>query len=75
MMRRWLLPLIAFAAPFAIYALYRAFRARDPDKAWPMTVLFVAGAVLAAQTLIIAALTEPKVMARPPEPPAVTELK
>jgi hypothetical protein len=75
MMRRLILPLIAFAAPFLLYALYRAFRAQDPKKAWPVTVLFIAGAVLAAQTLVIAALTEPKTMARPPEAPAVGELK
>jgi hypothetical protein len=75
MLRRWLFPIAAFALPFALYWLYRAFRARDPAKAWPMTVLFVAGAVLAAQTLIIAALTEPKVMARPHEPAAIEEMK
>jgi cytochrome c oxidase assembly factor CtaG len=73
-MRRLLLPLIAFAAPFLIYWLYRRFRVRDPEKAWPLTVLFVAGAVLAAQTLVIAALTEPKTMQRPPEP-TMTEIQ
>jgi len=75
MLRRWVLPIVAFALPFALYWLYRAFRARDPAKAWPMTVLFVAGAVLAAQTLIIAALTEPKTMQRPPQPTAIEEPK
>jgi hypothetical protein len=70
MLRRWLLPIVAFALPFAFYAVWRAFRARDPAKAWPVTVLFIAGAVLAAQTLVIAALTEPHTIRKPPDPPA-----
>lgn len=73
-MRRLFLPIVAFALPFAAYWIYRRFKARDPARAWPLTVLFIAGAVLAAQTMVIAALTEPKVMQRPPEAAAVKEL-
>ena len=69
MLRRLILPILAFALPFAAYWAYRRFRARDPHNAWPVTVLFVAGAILAAQTLVIAALTEPQTIQRPAETP------
>lgn len=68
-MRRFLVPLVAFAAPFVLFALYRLM-ARKHGK-WPMAALFVAGAVLAVQAFALSALTEPALDRRPP--PAVTE--
>lgn len=67
MMRRFLVPVIAFALPFLVFALYRRLnRQSSGAKAWPMAILFIAGAVLSVQAFALAALTEPKMVARPP---------
>ena len=83
MLRRFVVPFVAFVAPFLLFALYRAIRGphlsspdrTNPDRtkldrtkldrSWPLTVLFIAGAVLAAQTFALAALTEPHTTERP----------
>lgn len=66
-MRRFLTPLIAFLAPFVVYALYRMVRSRAPEaRRWPLAILFIAGAVLSAQAFAIAALSEPRIDRRPP---------
>jgi hypothetical protein len=59
MMRRFIVPLIAIAAPFVAFAIYRALNARAGAQRWPLAILFIAGAVLAVQTFVLAALTEP----------------
>jgi hypothetical protein len=66
MMRRFLVPLIAFALPFLVFAVYRRLNRQTGAKAWPMAILFIAGAVLSVQAFALAALTEPKMVARPP---------
>lgn len=60
-MQRFVITLIAFALPFVIYAVYDWLRrrkgaGRDP---WPMTVLWLFGAVLAVETLVLAAISTP----------------
>lgn len=67
-MFRRLVPILAFALPFAAYWLWRRARAQTGVKAWPLTILFVAGAVLAAQTMLIAAVSEPHRLQRSPDP-------
>ena len=62
MLRRYGLILFAFALPFLVYWLYAIWRARSGVRdPWPTTILILAGAVLAAETLAIAALDEPRV--------------
>lgn len=56
--------LFALAAPFVVYWLYAAWKRRREAGAgdpWPMTVLLLAGVALAAETLAVAALSEPRV--------------
>ena len=58
--QRLLIELLLFLTPFAIFYLYRA-ASRDLSvrDRWPMTVLVVAGGILAVGALIVAALMEP----------------
>jgi predicted PurR-regulated permease PerM len=76
MPRGFFIPLVAFVLPFAIYWIYRFIQhrrqlaRRDP---WPVTILFLTGAVLAIQTFALTALTEPLEDKRRPDPPAITE--
>jgi hypothetical protein len=67
MLRRFIVPFIAFVLPFLLFALYRVLRGRKLEQNWPLTVLFIAGAVLAIQTFALAALTEPQLQKRAPE--------
>ncbi len=73
MLRRIIVPFVAFVLPFLLFALYRALRDRRVGpktlENWPLAVLFIAGAVLAVQTFALAALTEPRTTVRPPERP------
>ena len=69
MLRRFVVPFVAFVLPFLLFALYRLLRDRKIGQNWPLAVLFVTGAVLAAQTFALAALTEPRTTVRPPEAP------
>lgn len=62
-MTRFIITLLAFAIPFALYGLYVAVQrrrrregARDP---WPIAVLWLTGAVLAVETLALTAVTQP----------------
>ena len=71
MLRRFIVPFVAFVLPFLLFALYRLLRGRKLEQNWPLTVLFIVGAVLAAQTFALAALTEPHTTARAPEAPTV----
>ncbi len=59
MVRRLLIELLLFSAPFIIFFLYRA-ASRDMSvrDRWPLTWLVVAGGVLAVGALIIAPLLE-----------------
>lgn len=59
MLRRFIVPFVAFVLPFLLFALYRVLRGKKLEQNWPLAVLFIAGAVLAAQTFALAALTEP----------------
>ncbi|MDX2235668.1 MAG: hypothetical protein NW200_14310 [Hyphomonadaceae bacterium] len=68
-MRRLFLPVLAFAAPFIVFGIYRLLKQQDGARAWPLGILFIAGAVLAVQAFALAALTEPSIAARPPDPP------
>lgn len=64
MLRRYGLMLFALAAPFIVYWLYAMWRRRReglPGDPWPTTVLLLAGVALAAETLAVAALSEPRV--------------
>ena len=70
MLRRFVVPFVAFVLPFLLFALYRLLRDRKIGQNWPLTVLFVIGAVLAAQSFALAALTEPHRLARAAEAPA-----
>ena len=72
MLRRFVVPFVAFVLPYIVFGIYRMLRARGQQaRAWPLTVLFVAGAVLAGQTFLLAALTEPRATVRPPDHPIV----
>ena len=74
MLRRFVVPFVAFVLPFLLYALYRLLRDRKIGQNWPLTVLFIVGAVLAAQTFGLAALTEPHRTARAADtPPSIPE--
>jgi hypothetical protein len=59
--------LFALALPFIAYGLYAAWRGRtglrDPGlrDPWPTTILLLAGAALAAETLAVTALDEPRI--------------
>ncbi len=66
MLRRFIVPFVAFVLPFLLFALYRVLRGRKIGENWPLAVLFVAGAVLAVQTFALAALTEPHTTVRTP---------
>lgn len=71
-MRRILIPLLAFVAPFVLFALYRwLLGRRTMPQAQVLTALFITGAVLAAQAFALSALTEPHLRSRAPEPPAI----
>ena len=67
MIRRYLITLAALATPFLLYWLYAVWRARAgrgatrPRDPWPTAILFLCGAVIAAETLVIAVLDEPRV--------------
>lgn len=70
MPRGLFVPFVAFVLPFAAYWIYRfILRRRQIARrdAWPVTVLFLTGAVLAIQTFALTALTEPHVMSRAPD--------
>jgi hypothetical protein len=67
--RRYLITLACFALPFILYWIYdvvqrRRLRATSGSaalarrEAWPLTILWLAGAVLAVETFILAALSE-----------------
>jgi amino acid transporter len=61
MTQRLLLMVLAFAVPFATYWIYRRLAKREEAAGrapWPVTILFVAGALLAAQAFALTALTE-----------------
>lgn len=63
------IPLVAFVLPFAIYFVYRLILRRrrlEHRNPWPVTILFMTGAVLAIQTFALTALTEPHLLQRPP---------
>ena len=67
MLRRFIVPFVAFLLPFLLFALYRALRGKKLEQQdWPLAVLFITGAVLAVQTFALAALTEPRTTVRPP---------
>jgi hypothetical protein len=62
-------PLVAFVLPFAIYWIYRLIqqrRAQTRRSPWPVTVIFLSGAMLAIETFALTALTEPHSSARAP---------
>lgn len=69
MLRRFVVPFVAFVLPFLLFGLYRLLRDRKIGQKWPLGVLFIAGAVLAAQTFALAALEEPRLTHRAPEAP------
>ena len=74
MLRRFIVPFVAFVLPFLLFALYRLLRDRKIGQNWPLTVLVIVGAVLAAQTFGLAALTEPHRTARAADtPPSIPE--
>jgi hypothetical protein len=67
--RRYLITLACFALPFILYWVYDLMQRRRLKaaagsaalarrEAWPLTILWLAGAVLAAETFILAALSE-----------------
>ncbi|MBL8560613.1 MAG: hypothetical protein JNM47_17965 [Hyphomonadaceae bacterium] len=69
MPRGLFIPLVAFVLPFAIYWIYRVIQKRRQAaqrNPWPVTVLFITGAILAMQTFALTALTEPHLLTRPP---------
>lgn len=75
MPRGLFVPFVAFVLPFAIYWIYRFIQQRRQiahRAAWPVTVLFLTGAVLAIQTFALTALTEPHVVSRTPEAAVIT---
>jgi len=62
MLRRLIIMLLAFAAPYAAYWLFARWQARRGIvNPWPTAVLFLAGAAIAAEALIVAAVEEPRV--------------
>ena len=70
MPRGLFVPFVAFVLPFAVYWIYRFIQRRRQiahRAAWPVTVLFLTGAVLAIQTFALTALTEPHVISRAPD--------
>jgi predicted PurR-regulated permease PerM len=61
MILRFLEIVFAIVLPFLIYGVYRFIqrrRGRVGKNPWPVTVLFLVGAFLAAQTIVLAALTD-----------------
>lgn len=69
MPRGLFIPFVAFVLPFVIYWIYRLIQKRRQlarRNSWPVTILFVTGAILAIQTFALTALTEPHLLARPP---------
>jgi purine-cytosine permease-like protein len=59
MTQRFLITLLCFAIPFALYWLYeRQRKGRTGREQWPHLVLWLVGAILAAETLVVAALTQ-----------------
>lgn len=60
MPQRILLELLLFATPFALFLVYRlGSREVSVRDRWPLTVLTISGAGLAAVALLIAPLLEP----------------
>lgn len=56
MTTRFVLTLICIAAPFLLYALYQRIRRRRAETGgdpWPVTVLWLTGAVLAIEVMLI----------------------
>jgi len=69
MLREVFIPLEALVVPFAIYWVYRLIlrQCRSERRgAWPVTILFLTGAVLAIETFALTALTEPRSTERIP---------
>lgn len=78
MVREVFVPLVAFVLPFLIYWAYRLIlRQRQIARrdGWPVTILFLTGAVLAIQTFALTALTEPRGVQRLPDSTRVIEEK
>lgn len=70
MTRRILITLACFALPFILYWIYSWLQQRKARalagsaalarrETWPMTILWLAGAVLAVETMIVAAVSGP----------------
>lgn len=60
MIRRLLIELLLFSAPFIVFWLYRAAsKDMSVKDRWPLTWLVVAGGVLAVGALVIAPLMQP----------------
>ncbi len=70
MTRRILITLACFALPFILYWIYDWMQRRSARvtagstalarrEKWPMTILWLAGAVLAVETMIVAAVSDP----------------
>ena len=59
MTQRVLITLLGCALPFALYWLYQRQRARAAAREqWPILILWLTGAILAAETLVLTALSQ-----------------
>lgn len=60
MTARILIEIVLFLTPFAIFYLYRlASQDMTTKERWPLTMLIIAGGVLAVGALMVMALSEP----------------
>lgn len=64
MMLRVFIALAALAGPFVLYALYLRLARRSGSGRWPLTILFLVGALLAAETFLLNALQRPNIQGR-----------
>jgi hypothetical protein len=62
-MTRFVVTLLAFAAPFVLFWLYTRWQARNraagTKDPWPLAVLWLTGAVLAVEAMALTAMTAP----------------
>jgi len=63
-MARFLIAFLALVGPFLLYAAYWRLRLRHGEGRWPLSLLFTVGALLAAETFLLAALQRPNVAGR-----------
>lgn len=61
---RILVAAAALLGPFILYGLYWRLSRRPSDDPWPLATLFFVGALLAAETFLLAAVERPRILGR-----------